>query len=272
MDQQRAKRTVTEVLVPYFTGATEAVRTDLLSSPERIVDQLLGRTHTATPSNKPRPQQSPASRPCGWRGLPIVRTFFQSRHHAVACPSPATAPSRIFCQFSRLNQALPAPGLYVGGSWQRLWVSPLSVELRYWGQLPGQWQELHWSVRLTYGDGTAGEAGFVDRKQPDGSHCRLHCFPDGSLASNDNYPHSKLNHDVFRTLLATMLFLESSPSAIDIVQTLFPAERCAETLTADPANLITLPLSQPIRLALPSKRERAKAVLHILPEVKTAVG
>jgi hypothetical protein len=269
VDLHWVKQLVADVITPYFTGSADAVRGELLCSPQQIADHLLAGASEAQPVTAPAaPPPAPAAPGVFRRMLQRVPLRWRPKRPQVPCACEPIAPGRIVCRFPRFNLRMPAMGLFVGGKWKSLWVSPLVVELSHNREVPGQWQELHWRFRLTYSDGTMGEAGFIDRRQPGGDWRRLHRFPDGSLASNDNYPHSRLNHDVFRSLLAVALLIESTPASAGPIQDALPTERRPEASPPTPRHSTVIPMPQPLRLA--PKAARTPASIQNLPAARTA--
>jgi len=164
----------------------------------------------------------------------------------------------------------PRPGLLIGNPRTGFWATPLRAEWNGASGRPRPGDQLLFVFRLVYPDGQQGEAGFVDRWREGDGYCRLHIFPDGRVASSEAYPHQRLNHDVFRTLMGLLLLLEAIPAAGSLMSALHPIASLPSPAIAANAKAPEVQADDRAPFKLIYLRERPFADLTITKTERTA--
>ncbi len=219
MESGRIEQVLTETVLPYFAGQADRITREFLLSPERLT-LILQRFGSRMP---PPPVRLPTAGAVADTGWPRWRRRLCGLRATKENTAPILCQStRRVRQFRRFSQIFPSPGMLVGTARNGFWLTPLRAEWQGAAELPQSGDQLLFAFRLAYADGQQGEAGFIDRWRERDGFRRLHVFPDGRVASSESYPHQRLNHDVFRTLMGLLLLLEAIPAAGAFIKTLRP--------------------------------------------------
>ncbi|MBW1723535.1 MAG: hypothetical protein JRJ78_15975 [Deltaproteobacteria bacterium] len=118
--------------------------------------------------------------------------------------------------FPIFDRHFPDLGIAVGKGEGLHWIRPVRTEFKDFqsdGFSPGD--ELTCSFILQFRDGLRGRVGYMDRIKSSGRFSRWHIYPCGDIISADLYPDHRLKHDLFRTLMAYILYGETHPECYE---------------------------------------------------------
>lgn len=162
-------------------------------------------------------QGTGASGPSMLPGLKRIWAEIRKKWYAHHHPNPPQPGIKyVLAHFPSFENHFPERGIPVGQGEGLHWIRPIRIEFKDFssdGITPGD--ELVCTFSIHFKHDLRGLVGYMDRIKTDKDFSRWHIYPCGDIISSDIYRDHRLKHDLFRTLMGSILLGEIHPDTYD---------------------------------------------------------